>query len=445
MKAIVHSVLVVLMVCGAASSVRADYYVAQDGQTETPPYTNGWTSAASNIQDAVNVATNSSTIWVGSGRYKAPPNAQAFLDTWTNVVVITNILTISGFSGNPADTIIDGEGKYRGVLVTNTTTRVNAFTLKSLTISNCFATNGVYGAAIAFCNGGQVINCVIANNNSTNGGVVNWAGSSSKETTTFSNCVIRNNWGSGIRAYYYYGQMNIFNSRLEYNTSSEGGGVYADHLDDNAPGLNIDRCVFKGNRANYIGDGHYGGGGVSISHSKSTIQNTLFCNNTSYGGGSAVQYNDSSSAGYMYNCTIASNSTDALNYYKGAVYFEPNCTDLGDFRMVNSIVYSNSANFAFYFTTGTVPSITNCCTTPTNGILNFVAQGNTTNNPQFVSVAGQDFHLRATSPCINTGTNQTWMNGATDLEGQPRKDRVSGIVDMGCYEYVARGTMFIIR
>ena len=71
--------------------------------------------------------------------------------------------------------------------------------------------------------------------------------------------------------------------------------------------------------------------------------------------------------------------------------------------------------------------------------------GNTTNNPQFVNFAGGSFRLKSTSPCINTGTNQAWMNGATDLDGQRRIDPVSGIVDMGCYEYVTRGTMFIIR
>ncbi len=70
---------------------------------------------------------------------------------------------------------------------------------------------------------------------------------------------------------------------------------------------------------------------------------------------------------------------------------------------------------------------------------------NTTNDPQFVSVAGKDFHLKSTSPCINTGTNQVWMNGATDLDGQRRKDPVYGIVDMGCYEYATKGTLFIIR
>ena len=65
--------------------------------------------------------------------------------------------------------------------------------------------------------------------------------------------------------------------------------------------------------------------------------------------------------------------------------------------------------------------------------------------PQFVDFAGQNFHLKSTSPCINTGTNLNWMNGATDLDGQRRKDVIYGIVDMGCYEYATRGTMFIVR
>ncbi len=100
-------------------------------------------------------------------------------------------------------------------------------------------------------------------------------------------------------------------------------------------------------------------------------------------------------------------------------------------------------------TANTLPltnTINNTCFYPTNlSPAAWIGSGNTTNDPRFVNSAGQDFHLQSTSPCINTGLNQDWMIGATDLEGQPRKDRVSGIVDMGCYEYVSRGTMFIIR
>jgi len=36
------------------------------------------------------------------------------------------------------------------------------------------------------------------------------------------------------------------------------------------------------------------------------------------------------------------------------------------------------------------------------------------------------------------------MNGAFDLDGHSRIDRFSGVVDMGCYEYLPAGTMYSV-
>ena len=69
------------------------------------------------------------------------------------------------------------------------------------------------------------------------------------------------------------------------------------------------------------------------------------------------------------------------------------------------------------------------CTTPDPGGI-----GNIINDPRFVNAAAGDYHLQPISPCINAGTNQDWMIGATDLDGNPRID-ASGRVDMGAYEY----------
>jgi hypothetical protein len=55
-----------------------------------------------------------------------------------------------------------------------------------------------------------------------------------------------------------------------------------------------------------------------------------------------------------------------------------------------------------------------------------------------------DYHLAQGSPCINSGTNCGWMTGAFDLDGHYRLDRYSGLVDMGCYEYIPAGTMYPI-
>ena len=72
-----------------------------------------------------------------------------------------------------------------------------------------------------------------------------------------------------------------------------------------------------------------------------------------------------------------------------------------------------------------------CCTTPDPG-----GVGNITNEPMFVDLAAGDLHLLSDSPCINAGTNQDWMVGSVDLDGNPRM--MDGVVDMGAYERVAR-------
>ena len=64
---------------------------------------------------------------------------------------------------------------------------------------------------------------------------------------------------------------------------------------------------------------------------------------------------------------------------------------------------------------------------PATSMLNCISS-----DPLFVNAAAGDFHLQTNSPCRNTGTNETWMVGALDLDGKPRI--AGGIVDMGAFE-----------
>ena len=68
-----------------------------------------------------------------------------------------------------------------------------------------------------------------------------------------------------------------------------------------------------------------------------------------------------------------------------------------------------------------------------------------TNSPAFADIAAYDYRLTADSPCIDAGTNLPWMSGGTDLDGRARIDGFRRAVDMGAYEYLARGVMINIR
>ena len=200
----------------------------------------------------------------------------------------------------------------------------------------------------------------------------------------------------------------------------------------------VTNCLLTGNSANYGGGSAFGtltgctlsgnsvasGGGGSVWGALNNC--TISSNTATYGGGtcydiltdcalagnSASTNGGGSYRGTLYNCTIVSNSA-----YNGGGSYES--------ALTNCIVYYNTASVSNNWYDAT-PDLSYCCTTPDPG-----GTGNITNDPQFVTVG--DFHLQALSPCINAGTNLSWMTGATDLDANPRI--IGGTVDMGAYEY----------
>ncbi len=64
-------------------------------------------------------------------------------------------------------------------------------------------------------------------------------------------------------------------------------------------------------------------------------------------------------------------------------------------------------------------------------------------NPQFVSLAAGDYRLTKSSASLNVGEYQSWMAGATDLDGRPRIQ--STYVDLGAYETWLPGTLMLLR
>ena len=69
-----------------------------------------------------------------------------------------------------------------------------------------------------------------------------------------------------------------------------------------------------------------------------------------------------------------------------------------------------------------------------------------TGDPLFLDAAGGDYRVRRSSPAHDTGLYGEWMDGATDLAGNPRVDYKT-FVDIGCYEatYVRPSTILMLR
>ncbi|MCA1810018.1 MAG: hypothetical protein LC725_11315, partial [Lentisphaerae bacterium] len=138
-----HTVVLAGLMGMAVFTVHAaDYYVARTNSTPEHPY-DTWATAATNIQDAVNAAAANATVWVAPGTYGVSTNAVDV--SGINVVHINKALTLKSTGATPADTIIDGQGAYRGIYTypgSGEQIMINGFT-----ISNCWAVNGA-GMAI---------------------------------------------------------------------------------------------------------------------------------------------------------------------------------------------------------------------------------------------------------------------------------------------------------
>ncbi len=168
-------------------------------------------------------------------------------------------------------------------------------------------------------------------------------------------------------------------------------------------GTTFDSCIISDNTAQVHGGGSDCG----------TPKNCLLAGNraATYGGGAF--------RGTLENCTITDNEAGLEG---GGCH---------DSTLINSIIYFNSAtNAGDNWRNHGALSVSYSCTTPTNGIPG--GTGNVIGDPLFINASGGNYRLNSGSPCINAGTNQAWMAGAVDLDGNPRsKDRT---VDVGGYE-----------
>jgi hypothetical protein len=360
----------------AFASVR---YVDLNSANPTPPFTN-WATAATNIQDAIDIADAGEEIVVTNGVYQTGGRAVLFT-TMTNRVMVDKPLAVRSVNG-PQVTIIqgyqlpgttDGDGAIRCVYLTNGAS-LSGFTL----------TNGGTRAA--------------GDMEMENFGGGLWCGSSS---AIVSNCVVAGNsaYLAGGGAY----QGTLKNCTLSGNSAPDGGGAAVSTLH---------HCTLNGNYAQDAG-----GGAV-----ESTLNNCTLSGNSAPDGGGA-------SGGTLNNCTLTGNS--ATNSGGGASQSTMNnCTLTGNSAsnsgggafqcaLNNCIVYYNAASTdANYAGSST---LNYCCTTPSPGS----GVGNLDVEPQLASAS----HLSTDSLCLGRGTHAA-VTGV-DIDGEPWANPPA----MGCDQY----------
>ena len=376
----------------ALSTSAATLYVDVNGTNPISPYAD-WSTASTNIQDAVNAATNGDIVQVTNGVYSP---ISVGIPLTINSINGTNWTSIDGGGTKQCAHLADG-CKLIGFTLTNGNSLYSygggvgclsshAYIYDCLIISNASA----YGGGGAF--NGTLIACTLFGNYAVLGG-------GGAYSSVLSNCVLNCNMvvrpgsgGGGAADSSLYGCLVISNLGYQFG----GGAIYS----------KLSGCVVVSNSTVTNYDTGLGRGGGIYG---STAENCLVAGNfaSESGGGAYV--------GYLRNCTVVDNVSGLLG------------GGLQSSIASNSIIYYNVGQSGLPSNFGSPGSCRNCCVTPMQ-----LGSANITNEPLFVNHGGGDYHLQSNSPCVNSGNN-AYVTFATDLDGNPR---ISGdTVDIGAYEF----------
>jgi hypothetical protein len=311
----------------------------------------------------------------------------------------------------------------------------------SPTITKCiirgnYATSAQGGGIYCKTSSPIISNCAIVSNNASNqynaygGGI--YCSASSPEII---DCDIIGNradgyggcspsgaysgYGYGGGIYFDGGSPTLKNSTVTSNTSngsgcyspaSYGGGIFS-----HSSSPNIEGCTISNNSC--TNSSNTFGGGLYLTQSFPSIVNTIISGNAATRG-AGIYFNSSSST--ITNCTIVRNTASGNG---GSFY----CTKSSP-AIVNSILWQNGPEEIFKADSNSVPIVTY-----SDVFGGYDGNGNINTDPLFVNIAGQNFHLQSSSPCVDHANNSAAELPDLDRDGNPRI--WNAIVDMGAYEY----------
>ena len=367
----------------------ANRYVVQPGQAVSmAPYLT-WATAATNITDALIYAVDGDVVWVTNGTYYL-----------SDAILISAGYTLKSANGY-ADTILNANN-YPGKSVTNRVLKithpnavVDGFTVRNGIATNHWASDQTrYLGGGAYLQGGTIQNCLIRDNRAGHGGGVYLARNS---TSVLFNCVVSNNVATNLAAGNY----------------GWAGGAYVSFSN------RVERCQFLNNSS------ASNGGGISISNA--VIYSSLLVANSAGGEGGGIYCAENT---HIQNCTVARNIAASTSGGGGVSLLNR----MPESWVENTIIYSNTApssTNADVYNNVLRAYFTNCClgaaNDPSRSFNNLVT------NPVFAGVSTGNYQLAFNSPCINAGTNRSWMTNASDLVGTARIIGYSA--DIGAFEH----------
>jgi len=381
-----------------------------------------------------NILTNGAVYGGGAGIFGGIPNI--INQNWevNNCVISNNRMTgvtsarsgggiAAGYGGkirqslicnNSAGTDGYGGGVYSGygVLLSSSTVSVNQASLGG----------GIYLAT------GMVTNCLFSSNYGPAGQYPGIYCSPNVQGygAEVHNTTVSGHTNTAFRMAVYEARYQLTNKMINCIIENNNAlGLLISGYVTNYSTFIISNCIFRGNK----------GGGVSLAPKNLILRNTLIANNTNSGTYAGLQLLPGNGTHLVSGCTIVSNY--GTNYGAGirfeatdATYTVSSCiiasNGVGGTNDVYDLRAPTNYNALQYSCVGLNPGFT--------GASVIVA------SPQFADFAGGDFHLSGNSPCINAGSNETWMTNAFDLDKRARIRY--GVVDMGAYEVIQAGTVY---
>lgn len=463
------------LICAAAAAGAQDRFVSAAGLHQAP-FTN-WTMASTNLLEAVNLAnaTPGFTVWVSNGTYVLTSRVEV------------GATVVRGASGSRETVVISGGGvtncfylNHAGAVVANLTVSNGYAATASVgpgahittsggTLWNCIVgwCQGYYPGGVEVVGRGIVTNCLIVSNTASfNSGGLRIESQFGGTMATIVCCRIEGNVsGSGAGVNMSGGTLldcRIAGNIQTFSSSGQGGGGVM--INNSVPSnyFSIRNCVIEGNNSAAYGGGiwskplstmryientvirsntsqAYGGGGVCLQSNLAArsclIVNNSFNGTTPSAGGAHLLDNAS-----LENCTMADNISATAG--AGGLYVAGAAV-----AICNTIMSSNrlgaAGNDLALAQAGWTNSFWHCCAGAGPELP--AAQGNLSAAPGWLAPEAGDYRLQAGSPCVNSGTNAPWMENAVDLFGGRRIERLSRVVDIGAYEWLPDGTIFIMH
>ena len=353
------------------------HYVNGGNGTPLPPFTS-WSSAATNIQDAIDVAAAGEVVLVTNGIYRSGGRVMA--GDLTNRVALNKAIIVQSVNG-PAATIIEGNWNPT---VTNGPAAVRCAWLTNGAGLNGFTLRG--GATRAYS--------AVGNPQIFAGGV--WASSTAAIVT---NCWITTNTSAFLAGGAYSG--NLIMCLLKGNRAgaefSVSGGVGGQG--GGAAYSNLRNCIVQGNAAD-----RDRGGGVTFC----SLVNCALIENSSYFDGGAA-YNSQ-----LLNCTVTRNTSSGYSSgYGGTVHSS---------TLTNCLVWGNFSRTSYPNTNYASSTLAYCLSSPLAA-----GVGNISVDPLILD---DGVHLTEFSPCRAAGAN---VAIAADIDGQAWANPPS----IGCDEWQA--------